>query len=140
MSFGPGSTFEVQVGDAGGNAAPAAGSDYDQLVVNGTGGAVTITDGATLNVLPLAGVAAGQTFTVLDQTGGGTLSGIFRDPSGNPLPEGGTFTAAGQPFAISYANGDVTLTATAAPEPAAAGLLAAGGLGGLLLRRRRRRR
>jgi autotransporter-associated beta strand protein len=135
VTFNANSTFEPQIGDASASLQPAKGTDYDQLVVKGTGQAVTIADGAILNLQVLPGVQHDQVFTVLDQTGGGTLAGAFRDTSGNLLSEGALFSAGGQNFLISYANGDVTVSAV--PEPASIGLSAAAA--GLLLLRRRRR-
>ncbi|MDB5294286.1 MAG: Extracellular serine protease precursor, partial [Phycisphaerales bacterium] len=129
VSFAATSVFDVQLGGAG--AAPVAGTDYDQLVVRGTGTAVTIVDGARLSVAPLAGAAFadGQVFRVLDRTATGTLTiaGTFRDANGTPLPQGSYVGAGAQFFQVSYAGGDLTLTAV--PEPAAAAVAAAAALG-----------
>lgn len=134
-----GSVFQVELGKATGDAGnPAAGTDYDQVVLTGSGATLTLAAGAKLSVVELANLKVGQAFKVVDNTGTGTIAGTFSTVGGAPLPEGGTvFSNNGSSFAISYVGNDVTLTAlTVVPEPAAAGLLAATGL--LVLGRRRR--
>lgn len=131
-----GSVLSVQVGDPNGSVAPVGGVDYDQLAMTSSAvGALAISSGARLNVIPLAGIVEGQVFTIVDQTGGGTLTGAFQDMTGTPLPEGTRFNAGGQLFQINYTGGDVTLTAV--PEPTAAATVLLAGAGLLLGRRRR---
>jgi autotransporter-associated beta strand protein len=87
-----------------------AGSQYDQLKVNGT-----VSLAAPLNLNVAAGFAppAGTQFVIIDNDGTDPVSGSFVN-----LPEGATVTANGLSFTISYRGGtgnDVVLTRTAAP-------------------------
>ncbi len=130
VSLAAGSTLLLELGG------PAAGSQYDQVAL---GGAPAV-NGANLNVVIAGGfsLAAGQTFFVLDRTGGdATAAGAFANAPG------GVYTdAAGESFLVNYAAtnpadgdglaNDVSLTALAVPEPATWALLLAAGAGGLL--------
>jgi fibronectin-binding autotransporter adhesin len=109
-------------------AGTTACSGYDQITA---GGKVDVT-GSTLNVSFLNGFtpAVGNTFTIIKNTGAGTVTGTFAG-----LPEGGTFKVGNVTFAITYqGNGenDVVLTVTkvdtatpAAPNAPDTGLAAA---------------
>ena len=90
--------------------------------------------GASLAVAVGYTPTVNDTFTIIDKQSTGAVAGTFLG-----LPEGGTFNAGGNQFAISYVGGngnDVVLTVTAVPEPGVIGLAALGGIG-LLARRRR---
>jgi len=95
---------------------------------------LTITDTA---VTP-GPIPEGTTFTLLHYTGTETGEFVIND---TPIPNGGTFSVAGNTFVIDYAAGDpnVTITAisssTAVPEPSA-GMLLLGGLSLLAFWRR----
>ena len=90
---------------------PTAATDHDQLVVTGdvdlTGAALTVDlDGA---YDPTVGAA----FVIIDNQGVDAVTGTFAG-----LPEGETFTAAGEVLAISYVGGDgndVVLTVVDVP-------------------------
>ncbi|MBK8002050.1 MAG: autotransporter-associated beta strand repeat-containing protein [Verrucomicrobia bacterium] len=79
------------------------GVDYDQLTVSGS-----VTLGGNLQVSLGFASTVGNSFTILNKTGPGAISGTF-----NGLPEGATFLADGVPFQITYVGGngnDVVLT------------------------------
>ena len=102
-----------------------AGSQYDQLIANGS---VNL-GGATLALSTGFTPAAGDTFTILKNSGGAAITGTF-----GGLAEGSEFTMAGTDWQITYnGNGghDVVLTAltsfttsvglTVSPNPASTG-------------------
>jgi fibronectin-binding autotransporter adhesin len=140
ITFALNSTFQPEVGKSIAGSLPTPGSDYDQLALaNGT--TTTISSGALLKIIDLPNVETGDVYTILDNTGTGTLAGAgnFLDAnSGNAaLPEGATvYGSTGQPYTISYLNNDVTLTAQPVPEPATLSLAGLAAMG-LLARRRR---
>ena len=115
LSFGAAGARSVPITLAG--ATP--GTDYDQVNVTGT---VNLT-GATLavtNSLPAGDFAP---FVIVNNDGTDAVTGTFTG-----LPQGGTLTANGQMFVISYAGGDgndVTLT-KAPPAPLAPTVLVNG--------------
>jgi autotransporter-associated beta strand protein len=85
-----------------------AGTEYDRLTASGT-----VTLGGTLQVSPGFTPAPGSSFTILNKTSAGAITGTF-----NSLPEGATFAAGGLLFQIIYTGGngnDVVLTRVAAP-------------------------
>ena len=97
------SNFDVSINGA------TAGTNYDQLIAGGTGGTVNLA-GAMLNVsIGSFTPAAGEQFTILDNTSGSAITGTFAG-----LTEGATLTVSGFKFTISYAGGsdsqDVVLT------------------------------
>ncbi len=74
-----------------------AGSGYSQLSASGT---INLT-GSTLNVSLGFTPAIGDSFTIIDNTGGGAVVGTF-----NGLPQNATFNRGGMLFQISYTGGD----------------------------------
>lgn len=131
LTYGSTSTLNAElVGDTLG----IRGTNYDAIDV--TGGNLTID---LSSVFKLIGSSIDYTvslwdsdraFTIIDFTSAGTSAGIFSlDTSA-----AGSFAGEGS-WALSNTSGDVVLTWTAVPEPAAALL---GGMGMLLLLRRRR--
>jgi autotransporter-associated beta strand protein len=87
---------------------PTAGSGYDQLQATGP---VRLTTTASLQIRRTFPAPAGSRFTIIDNAMAmiGTFAG---------LPEGGTLSADGQRFGISYSGGDghdVVLTALEDP-------------------------
>lgn len=88
-----------------GSLTQTAASSYQVRVTPGgadrlsVGGAV-ILDGA-LELLPSAGLAAGDRFIILNNTGSAPVAGTF-----SGLPEGGTFASGIHQWRISYAGGD----------------------------------
>jgi fibronectin-binding autotransporter adhesin len=95
--------YQVEIGGT----TPCTG--YDQVVASGT---VNVS-GATLAVSFVNGFTptAGQTFEIVDNTGGSPVTGRFAN-----LPEGTTLTVSGIIFKISYVGAggkNIVLTATA---------------------------
>ncbi len=91
----------------------AAGSGYDQVIVNSAAG-VNLNSNPTLNLTLGFSPAPGTQFTILENQSGGPVTGTF-----NGLPEGATLTIDGQVFVISYVGGnghDIVLTAGSAPS------------------------
>jgi autotransporter-associated beta strand protein len=85
-----------------------AGTEYDRLTSSGT-----VTLGGVLQVSPGFVPALGSSFTILNKTSAGAITGTF-----NGLAEGTTFAAGGLLFQITYTGGngnDVVLTRVAAP-------------------------
>lgn len=72
---------------------PAAG---DRLTV---GGNVTLS--GALDIIAAPGIASGTSFTILNKTSAGAVSGAFAGK-----PQGGTFSAGGYVWLISYTGGD----------------------------------
>lgn len=72
------------------------GAEYDQLTSSGS-----VTLGGTLQVSLGFTPAVGSSFTILNKTGAGAITGTF-----NGLAEGATFSAGGLPFQITYTGGD----------------------------------
>jgi hypothetical protein len=82
---------------------PAAVSQYDQLMVNGT-----VTLGGSLAATVAYPSAIGDSYTLIDNDGTDPVVGTF-----SGLPEGGVVALGGQPYRISYIGGtgnDVVLT------------------------------
>lgn len=80
---------------------------YDQIVVQA--GGVNLQGSLKLVYIPGGKVSKGETFTIIDNRGAGSINGTF-----NGLPEGAEVVADGAVFTISYAGGDgndVVLTA-----------------------------
>jgi autotransporter-associated beta strand protein len=118
------------------NTDSGAGTNFDQVLV--TGGALTVADGAMLN-LSFTGTVdftdafwtTDHTWTVVDFAGTGDEGALTLGSISGGV---GDFNEFGS-FSTSNENGDQVLTWTAVPEPGAALL---GGLGMLGLLRRRR--
>ncbi len=109
-----GSTFDVEINGA------TAGTQYDQVQVNGANRTVTL-NGATLSVTIDSGYtpAEGTTFVLIDNVeASSTVTGTFA-----ALAEGDSVTIDGYVFLVSYADGtdgnDVTLTLSSTPVLAA---------------------
>jgi len=90
-----------------------AGSGYDQITATGTVALGTTTQ---LNLNMGAGFVPtlNQVFTLINNTGGGALTGTFKG-----MPDGTIIKLNGAEFRINYvagAGGDVTLTCTLAPK------------------------
>ena len=90
-----------------------AGTGYDQI--NVAAGGVTIT-GSNLVVTVGTTLSLGQTFTILNKTAGGAITGTFAG-----IPQGGTVVGSdGTVFSVSYTGGngnDIVLTVIAGGGP-----------------------
>ncbi|MFN3409172.1 MAG: beta strand repeat-containing protein [Limisphaerales bacterium] len=101
--FSAGSSLQVNLNGG------APGTEYDQLRVSSPPNLA----GASLNVVPGFTATNGQVFVIITNTGAAAFTTTFTN-----LPEGGTVSAGGQFFEISYTGGngnDVTLTKLPAP-------------------------
>jgi autotransporter-associated beta strand protein len=110
---------------------------HDQIVVGGSlqFGSTTVLQ-LTLNYAP----NTGDEFILINKTSPGFASGLLRDTNLALIPEGGTVTASGYPFSLTYRGGngnDVVLTSLI-PEPSTAFMLAGALLIGLSSRQRRK--
>jgi hypothetical protein len=124
------SNFVVELGGA------TPGSGYDQLLVMGGSSSVTI-DG-TLSLVLLQGFNApiGTQLWIIDNQGGGSLSGAFSGLANN-APVSASFGPKTLNMQINYVGNDVLLTTlNSVPEPGVAAVLSA--LGMMLHTRRRR--
>jgi autotransporter-associated beta strand protein len=106
VAFNQGTTFQV---DLSGGKASSPG--YSQLVATGP---VDLTRSPTLNVTTSNGftVSPNQVFTIVQSTS--TITGVFRDSSGNPLPDGSTIVFMGVTCLVEYEPTRVLLIATPA--------------------------
>jgi fibronectin-binding autotransporter adhesin len=103
VAIDSGGHFEVQINGV------SPGTQYGQLNV---GGGVSLNGALDINAAQ--GLAAGSTFTILNKTSAGAVSGIFAGKA-----EGSVFTASGYPWIISYAGGsgnDLVLTIATAQQ------------------------
>ncbi len=99
-SLAAGGTLQIEING------PAAGTQYDQVKIQG--GASTVTLAGTLDLIAAPALAAGSTFTIIDNTGPAAVSGTFAN-----LPQGAEFYEDSQWWRISYTGGtgnDVVLT------------------------------
>src|SRR5262249_6591920 len=106
VALGTGSSFVVELNGA------APGSGYDQLRVTGAGSTVSL--GGTLNV-QVGFVPAGQSVTLINNSGPGPIAGTIPGPR-----EGALVRAGGTKFRLSYRGGDgndVVLTHVAGAAP-----------------------
>ena len=95
-----GSFFDVEIGGT------TAGTQYDQLIVNGT---VTLAGALSTSLLVGFNPTTGSTYTIILNDGADAVSGTF-----NGLAEGATFTQGGSTYSITYTGdtgNDVVLTA-----------------------------
>ncbi|MEI6568949.1 MAG: Ig-like domain repeat protein, partial [Verrucomicrobiota bacterium] len=86
----------------------AAGTQYDVTQVAGSPGTAALGN-ATLNVTLGYSPAAGDTYAILNASGG--VTGTFKDALGNVLADGATFLVSTQMFRINYTTTNVALTA-----------------------------
>lgn len=90
LNLNPGGTYRTLVNG------PTAGTQYDQL----TAGA-SVTLNGSLDLVPGPGLAPGTSFTILNKTSSGAISGAFAG-----RPEGSAFVEDGYTWIISYLGGD----------------------------------
>ena len=99
-SLAAGGTLQIEINGV------TAGTQYDQVKL--LGAANTVTLAGTLNLVAAPGLAAGGTFTIVENAGSAAASGTFAG-----LPQGAEFFEDGQWWRISYTAGtgnDVVLT------------------------------
>jgi autotransporter-associated beta strand protein len=103
-------TFEPDMIDAKNNhgASLVAGTDYDQLIVNGgtlnLGGAGNATTGAALAGLVGVNVAINDSFTIIQAINGGTIQGRFIEPVGEEASGAGIAYIGGAKFDVDYSD------------------------------------
>ena len=95
MAFLAGAAFAVELNGA------SVGTQYDQLDVAGAVNLGHATLALTLGYTP----TVGDQFMILNNDGSDPVTGVFRDPLGQPLAEGDAFTVGGQRFTITYQGG-----------------------------------
>jgi autotransporter-associated beta strand protein len=96
-------TFQIRLNSS------TVGSGYDQLTVSGT----TVSLNGTLDLICGPNLAPGSTFTILNKTNTGAITGTFAGKANNS-----TFTDDGYTFQITYTGGtgnDVVLTLITTP-------------------------
>ncbi len=96
-------TFQIRLNSS------TVGSGYDQLTVNGT----TVSLNGALDLICGPNLAPGSTFTILNKTSTGAITGTFAGKANNS-----TFTDDGYTFQITYAGGtgnDIVLTLITTP-------------------------
>ena len=103
LSLTSGSFFDVEIG---GTAVGDGVSGYDQVDVTGTVslGSAVLNLQQILGFIVTPGVA--QAYTIITNDGADAVSGIFRDPLLNPLPEGAPYSYPGGTLYVSYAGND----------------------------------
>ena len=102
ISIPSGGTYQVRLNGS------TVGTGYDQLTTSSS-----VTLGGALDVIVGGTLAPGSTFTILNKTSAGAISGTFAGLANNS-----TFTAGGYTFRISYTGGDgndVVLTLITSP-------------------------
>lgn len=111
-----GGTFAPQgTPSTSGSVTIASGGRFETRPATATlsvGGSVTLA--GPLDIIAVPGLASGATFTIINKTSAGAVSGTFLDK-----PEGSVFAATGYNWLISYAGGDgndVTLTVATAQQ------------------------
>ena len=90
LTLSSSSTFQPRINGT------TAGTQYDQLTASGS-----ITLAGPLDLLPSVGLPAGGSFTILNKTSAGAISGTF-----SSKPEGSVFTEDGYTWIITYLGGD----------------------------------
>ncbi len=90
LTMAAGGRYEIRINGT------QAGAQYDQFT---TSGAVSLN--GTLDLSAVAKLNPGSSFTILNKTSSGAISGVF-----NGLPEGSAFTQSGYMWIISYTAGD----------------------------------
>jgi fibronectin-binding autotransporter adhesin len=137
-------TNAYTLGAAGTFVVDLSGTSSDLLIANA--GITTLTGNLQLHVVGGA-ITAGQSFTIIDPTGGGPAGASPNPIIGKFANElSGTVLADnGQSFGVTYTGGDgndVVLTAlpSSVPEPGSLALLGGLAVGKMLLGRRRRSR
>jgi autotransporter-associated beta strand protein len=96
-------TFQIRLNSS------TVGSGYDQLTVSGT----TVSLNGALDLICGPNLAPGSTFTILNKTSTGAITGTFAGK-----PNNSTFTDDGYTFQITYAGGtgnDIVLTLITTP-------------------------
>lgn len=118
------------------------GTDFDQVALDGGGGAKVFTPGgATLRLIALGGITTGgtDTYKIVTATNGASIAAgsFFQNLNGTPMSsEVTTYTQGLLSFTINYETSFVAVTFSTVPEPSMLGLC----LVPLLFTRRRSRR
>lgn len=139
LTLNPNATYDIQIGGDGVGIG-LAGTDFDQIVVNGAGKSLTLGT-ASLKILPMPGIVVGQAYRIVNTTNGAGVvnSSIFKNLTQN-LNAGGPYTEGNVTYDIAYGYGSggyVDITFSAVPEPTS--MLLTTLCGALFMRRRRSR-
>lgn len=139
LTLNPNATYDIQIGGDGVGIG-LAGTDFDQIVVNGAGKSLTLGT-ASLKILPMPGIVVGQAYRIVNTTNGAGVvnSSIFKNLTQN-LNAGGPYTEGNVTYDIAYGYGSggyVDITFSAVPEPTSTLLTTL--CGALFMRRRRSR-
>ena len=103
-----GATLQIEINGT------AAGAQYDQVILSGGSGTVTLA--GTLQLLATNNLPVGSSFIIITNTGTAAVSGAFAG-----LPQGFAFYSSGYWWRINYSGGsgnEVVLTIIPPPAPA----------------------
>lgn len=101
--WGPSTVLSVDLTHDSSAAQPVAGTDYDQLLVNGGAGTNLALGGAQLSGTATANIQLGDQFTILEATGSNYISGKFAAPAGNDPANGEPIAyVGGSKFDVDY--------------------------------------
>lgn len=120
FTLSSGAVLKVELDGNGAGGIGAAGADYDQILMTGSGKTFVI-GGATLQVIPLSRAVVGQAYRIVSGTGGSAVdfSAFFAG-----LTDGAEHDAGGGVrYVVDADSSGIDVTFTSVPEPASSALL-----------------